>query len=821
MAQLGTEIRQGARRLFRTPTFTLATVLTLAVTIGATASIFAIVHRVLLNPLRYPGSGRLVVLDHAALGLNIPSGIGMSVGLYYQDLSRAHTLEGIALYRTEEDTITGRSEPDRARVVRSTPSLSSVLRVSPAVGRWFTEQEGQPGGRHVAVISHGLWVRRYGGSQAVLGESININGVPAEVVGIMPQFFDFPDSRVDIWIPEQISPAMGFGFFEYQGVARLREGITLAAVRNDLDNVIAVLPQAYPDYSTGIGYNLKLAARPGTLKEARVGNVATSLWMLLASAGLVLLLACGNVANLFLVRSDARQQDVAIRRALGANGSEIAKYFLSETALLAFTGGVLGLVLAWFALGMVRALTTVNLPRLDELSLDFTTILVTLGAVVLMAFAFGTAPLLRLPAPANSLQESGRSNMISRRRYLGRQFLMGTQVALAFVLLAASGLMIRSFEKLQKIDPGFDPKSTITFRIALQGSKYIDRHTLAQTHHEILDSLSSLPGFTAVSAISCLPLDGKCYGNPMFAEKHPRPANSLPPPVEFRAVAANFTEAMGMRLLRGRTLSPDEIERGEPKVVVNQALADVYFPNENPIGQRVASSSRDLIWLEIVGVVANTPVTAMAEPVRSPILYMPLSIAGGPDIPKFNFVGPDITVMTYMVRTSTLQATIMQLVRSVVDKVDPGLAVAQVRTLQDVVDTASAQTAFTMILISLASAVALMLAAIGIYGVLSYIVVQRTHEIGVRLALGAQPGSVAAMIARQGGVVSLVGILAGLVIALVSGQVLQSLLYGIGPRDPVILIAASSCLLITALLACWVPARRASRVDPIEAIRCN
>jgi predicted permease len=776
---------------------------------------------VLLNPLRYPGSDRLIVLDHAALGLNIPSGIGMSVGLYYQDLNRAHTLEGVALYRTEEDTITGRSVPERVRVVRSTPSLVSVLQVSPEAGRWFTEDEGKLGGLHVAVISHGLWMRRYGGNQGVLGESININGVPAEVVGIMPPLFDFPDSRVDIWVPEQTSPSMGFGFFEDQGVARLRPGVTLAAARNDLNNVISILPQAYPGYSTGIGYNLKLESRPETLKELRVGSVANTLWILLASAGLVLLLACSNVANLFLVRSDARQQDVAVRCALGANGSAIAKYFLSETALLALSGAALGLILASFAIGTVRALATVNLPRLDELSLDFVTILVTLIVALLMGFAFGAAPLLRRTATATWLQESGRSNTASRRRYIGRQILMGLQVALAFVLLATSGLMVRSFQKLQKVDPGFDPKSAVTFRIALQGNKYVNRQTLAQAHREILDGLSSLPGVSAVSATSCLPLDGKCYGNPLFAEGSARPANSLPPAVEFRAVAANFVEAMGMRLLRGRTLSPDEIERSVPKVVVNQALADVYFPNENPVGRRVASSSRDLIWLEIAGVVANTPVTAVAESKRSPILYMPMSIAGGPDIPKFNFVGPDITVMTYIMRSSTPQTTLMQSVRSMVDKVDPGLAVAQVRTLEEIMEAASAQTAFTMILVSLASAIALMLAAIGIYGVLSYIVVQRTREIGVRLALGAQPGSVATMIARQGGVVSLVGIVAGLVVALVSGQLLQSLLYGIGPRDPVILMVASGCLLFTALLACWLPARRAAHVDPIEAIRCS
>ena len=349
MQAMRKEFQYAARRLARTPSFTLPAVLTLALAIGANTSIFAVVQRVVLNPLPYPDSDRVVVLDHSARGLNMTSGIGMTEGLYYHYRDRTRSLEHMALFNVSEATLADRGEPDRIRIATVTPSLGSVLKVSPALGRWFTEAEGERGAAKVAVLSHGLWMRRYGGDATIVGRSVSLHGVPTEVVGVMPPAFAFPDTHVHAWTPATIERSAGFGVFTFNGVARVRNGVTLSAVRADLDTAIAALPQAYPEYPKGIGYNLHLAAAPLELKEAIVGGVARNLWILLASVGLVLLIACANVANLFLVRAESQQRDIAIRRALGAGGSGVARFFLSESLLLSATGGAIGFGLAWAA----------------------------------------------------------------------------------------------------------------------------------------------------------------------------------------------------------------------------------------------------------------------------------------------------------------------------------------------------------------------------------------------------------------------------------------------------------------------------------------
>lgn len=823
MDRLGGEIWQAARRLVRTPAFTVATVLTLALAIGANAAIFAVVQRVVLNPLPYADSDRLIALDHGALGLNMPTGIVMAPGLYYQYLDRARTLEGVALYRSEDVTVSGSVAPERIRIARATPSLAAVLRVSPAEGRWFSEEEGAPGGAPVAVLSHGLWMRRFGGNPAIVGQTIRVNGAAAEVIGVMPAAYAFPDPRVDMWTPEPLSRAAGFGFFQSSGVARVREGVAIESVKAELDGIIANLPQVYPNYLTGIGRNLQLMARPVTLKEATVGRVARALWILLASVALVLLVACANVANLFLVRSEARQRDLAIRRALGAGGMGIVRHFLIESTLLSIAGGLAGLAIAQGAVQLLAAYGPRDLPRLAELRLDVVALGFTLLLTLLVALVFGAMPLMRRATLAGTLHELGRGNTTSRSRHHARRLLMGGQIALALVLLASSALMVRSFQALRAMDPGFNAESTLTFRLGLQGPKYPDRRTIVQTHSAILDRIAALPGVAGASASTCLPLaeEGLCYGNALFVDGRPMPRGALPPSVAFRGVAGGYLETMGIRLLRGRAIDRGDVERGEPVVVVSDALVKLYFPDQDPIGQRIASSSRTRVWLTIVGVAANTPVTALAEAKPTPILYMPMSIAGGPDIPVPLMAGPDVTVVSYVVRTSSAPEGLVSAVRGAVSGADAELAIAQVRTLQEVLDRASAQMAFTMALLTIAAALALTLSIIGIYGVISYIVSQRTGEIGVRLALGAEPRDVARMVLRQGALVAIAGIIVGLGAALASSQMLESQLYGVSAREPLVLAATSVTLLAVALLGCWLPARRAARVSPVEALRTS
>jgi putative ABC transport system permease protein len=825
MDALRQELRQAVRRLVRSPAFTLASVLTLALAIAANASIFTVVQRVVLNPLSYPDSDRLIELSHGAVRLNLPTGLGVTRGLYYQYADRSQTLAGIALYNTDDMTLTGDGEPIRIRIARTSPSLASVLRVSPLLGRWFTDAEGKPGGGSVAVLSYGLWLRRYGGDRGIVGHSLVLAGVSRDVVGVMPASFAFPDPGIDAWLAEPIDRAMGFGIWTYNAVGRLRDGATLSQARADLNGLIADVPHAFADdrFASANTSEIQLFATPRTLKEATIGNVARGLWILLASVGLVLLIACANVANLLLVRSEARQREVAVRRALGASGAVIGRYFLAESIVLAAVGGGLGLGLAASAVRLLVATGPPNLPRLAEIHIDGVVIAFTAALIVMAAIACGLIPWWHGAATAAPLHDSGRSNTASRGRNRARQLLMGAQIALALVLLIASGLLIRSFQKLRAVDPGFDASSALTFSIGLPDREYNSVARAVSAHHAIGDRLRVLPGVTAVSASTCLPLAGGCFGNTVRVQGRAYPAGTIPPVAMFRAVAGGYFETMGMRVLRGRGIDRGDVERREPIVVVDEAFANRVFPNQNPIGEHVASNrppaDRGLDWLTIVGIVSKTPIRALAETDPLPQLFMPMSIAGGPGIPMTVLVGPNVSVMSYVVRTASSPAALLPAVRRAIDGVDSSLALARVSTLQETLNRASAQTAFTMALLAIAAGVALALGLVGVYGVMSYIVSLRTVEIGVRLALGAAPHGIATMIVKQGAVVALAGMTAGLGLTVAGSRVIESLLYGISPRDPVVFATTTLVLAGAALAACWLPARRAASLSPIEALR--
>jgi predicted permease len=812
------DIRQAARRLVRTPVFTLAGVLTLALALGANASIFTVVYRVVMNPLPYSASDRLMSLEYGVPKRNISGITSMAWQLYYQLADRARTLEGVAVYSTAAVTLTGGGTPERLQVARSTPSLASVLRVSPARGRWFTDAEGVSGATPVAVLSHGLWMRRFGGDPGIIGRPINLDGQLTDVVGIMPASFNFPDSRTDLWTAAQSTRANASFLFTLTGIARLRDGVTIEGARAEITALIEDLSKVVPNQTGMISTAIPL-------QDAIVGRIASGLWILLGAASLVLLIACANVANLLLVRSESRQREVAVRRALGAGNGAIARYFFTECALLCALGAGMGLALAWGGVQLLVAFGPSTLPRLHEIRLDGVVIVFALALSLVAATVFGAIPLLRLAPLARSLHENGRGQTTTRTSHLARQLLLGVQVALAMVLLTASGLMVRSFQNLRDVDPGFDPTSTLTFSIGLPHSTYSTRETAVAVHQAILDRLSAIPGVTGASTSTCLPLAGPCHGN-MLVVAGELPDTSRPGPwAWWRAVSGSHAEVMGMRLLRGRTIDRGDVERREPAVVVNTAFADAFFPGQDAVGRRVRSSTPPNSalptppWLEIIGIVSNTPTNALAEPAPMPQLYMPMSIAGGPDIPRESLIGPDVTTVNYVVRAATPPSSLVAAVRAEIDGVDANLAIAQVRTLQDIVDRASDQMSFTMVLLTVAAAAALLLGTIGIYGVVSYIVAQRTGEIGVRLAMGAEPGSVTRMILRQGGTVTLVGALVGLIAALAGSRLIQSLLFGVSARDPVIFAGTTLFLLGVALMACWLPARRAARLSPLEALR--
>jgi putative ABC transport system permease protein len=822
------EVRFAARRLVRAPAFSVTAVSTLALAIGANVCIFVLVQRVLINSLGYPDAGRLIALDFGWPSRNIPSGLNtIPARLYFQYADRTHTLVAVAAYRTEDLTLSGPGTPERIRVARTTPSLTAVLRVAPALGRFLTTEEGEPGAPPVIVLSHGLWTRRYGADPAILGRPVVLNGVPTTIAGVMPSSFAYPDSRVDAWLavplsrsgepaPLDPSPTTQADAYSFAAVARLRDGIALDDARVEMTR----LSVALEDIAPGNGYK-DLTSTALTLQDATVGRVAKALWLLMGSAGVVLLVACANVANLFLVRCEARQREIAVRRALGAGAGGIARYFLAESILLTGTGGAVGLAVAWCGVAGLVAARPANLPRIDEVYLDGAGVAFTCALSILAALIFGCVPLLRLASTTVTPSNGGRSTTTSRTGLRTRHVLMAGQVALALVLLVASGLLFRSFHRLRARDPGFNAASALTFQVGLPRSDYPNRRVVVAAHLALLDRLASVPGVTAVSATTCVPLSGRgfCSAAPIYVDGETVAPGANRPLGAARPVAAAFVETMGMRLIRGRGINRQDVERNEAVAVVNEAFVHAALGPADPIGQRVRLGQRQQaganvpVWLTVVGVVANTPTVALAEPMPVPKMYFPMFSAYD--------VWPVVDVMTYVVRTGPSPSVMTQSLRSAVRAVDPNLPLAQVRTLQDILDQASAQMTFTMVLMAIAAVAALALGLVGIYGATAYVVSQRTGEIGVRLALGARPGSVAALIVRQGGFVTLAGVVVGLAAALAGSRLLESLLYGVTARDPEVFAATAALLVAVALLACWLPARRAARMSPLAAIRAE
>lgn len=824
MDALGQELRQASRRLLRTPGFSATTVLTLALAIGANAAIFAVVERVVLNPLPYPASDRLIDLDHGSVALKVQSGLGNTSGIYFIYKNRASSIESAALYSFAARTLTGVGEAQRLRAVATTPSLTTVLRVPPAHGRWFSDAEGSPGGPAVAVLSDGLWTRRFGRDPAIVGRSVQLDGRAVEIIGVMPAHFAFPDPTAELWMPSQISVDQGFGLFGQAGVARLRDGISLETARAEMQGLLAGIADAYPNDPRARGnVNTKLTATARLLKDATLGSIRRTLWILLAAVSTVLLVAFANVANLFLVRAEVRQREVAIRRAVGATRVGLARHFLTESSLLAIAGGSLGLLIAWGALRLLVQAGPSTLPRLHEIELDPYAIAYAIAISLMAAVTFGSIPVCR-GVSSTALHESGRGNTLTRHRHHVRHLLLGGQVAMALILLVASGLMFRSFQNLRAIDLGFNKDSTLVFSLSLMPVKYPTLDSMVAAHQRVIDRLSELPEVASVSATTCLPFSMGCNGNTILIEGETYPRGTLPPSSLIRAVGGNFFETMGMRVLRGRGITRSDVDRKEPIAVISQTFAERAFKDRDPIGRRIASNqppspdgTQQLEWLTVVGVVGDTPMQRdLPEPVPSPMLFLPMSLAA-----TGSRIGPSAALMNYVVRTSAPPLSIATRVRESLRSIDKDFATAQVNTLEGMVDRASSRMTFTMLLLALAASISLILGVIGIYGVTSYIVSQRTSEIGVRLALGAEPRGIASQIVRQAGFVTLIGIAVGLLTALAAGRVIASILFGVSPRDPAILATTAVALFSIALLASWIPARRAAQLNPTIALRAE
>ncbi len=824
MDTLTQEFRQAARRLWRSPAFSAATVLTLALAIGANVAIFAVVERVVINPLPYPESDRLIELDHGSVTLRIANGIGNTPGIYFIYKSRAKSLESAALYQFAARTLNDAGDPQRLRAVSATPSLATVLRVPPSEGRWFTEDEGLPGGRAVTVLSDGLWTRRFGRDPSIIGRALLLDGTQVEVIGVMPPGFAFPDPTAELWVPMQISAEQGFGLFGQAGVARLRAGVSLETARAEMQGLLAGIGDAYPDDPRARGnVSTRLTSTGRMLKEAVVGSITRTLWIVLAAVATVLIVAFANVANLFLVRAEVRQREVAIRRALGAARFGLAQYFLTESVLLAGVGGLIGSVIAGTALRLLVQSGPAMLPRLHEIRLDAFSIGYAIAISIVAAMLFGSIPLWRR-GPMAALHESGRGNTLTRQRHYVRHLLLGGQVAMALVLLTASALMVRSFQNLRAIDLGFNADSTLAFSLSLSPVKYPTLESMVTAHQQVIDRVAAISGVASVSATTCLPFSMGCNGNTILIEGETYPPGTLPPSSLMRATAAHYFETMGMRILRGRGITRDDVDRHEPIAVISQAFARRAFKDQDPIGRRIASNqpperdgTRHLDWLTIVGIVSDTPMQRdLPEPAANPMVFMPMSVAA-----TGARIGPNAALMNYVVRTSIPPLAIVPGVREALQSVDRDFPMAQVTTLDAMVARASSRMSFTMVLLVIAALSAVTLGIIGIYGVTAYIVGQRTSEIGVRLALGAEPSGITSQIVKQGGMVTLAGIGIGLIAALAASRLIASVLYGVSPRDPFVFAVTAVTLMAVALLASWIPARRAARLNPTIALRAD
>jgi predicted permease len=808
--------KQMLRRLVREPGFSAITVLTLALALAAVVTLFTLVDAVLLRQLPYPGSAHLVEVSHAAPGLKLDK-LDTSARLYLHYLEHSKTLAGIALWSSADFTLTGDQDPVRMPGAAVTPSAFRILRVEPELGRAFSEEEGRPGGTSVVILSHDLWQNRYGGAADILGRTLQVNGTPRQVVGVMPAGFGFPSPTTELWVPRVIDPSKArLGYFNDHAIARIRSQVPLEAAQTELVELTRDLVGAFPDEE---------AAKPlqnggfrpvvKTLLETAVGKVRPVLWTLLAAAGLILAIACANVANLFLVRFEERSGELAVRGALGASrGRLVGGLFAEGLALAALAGGV-ALVLAWGTLRLVVRFGAGTVPRLHEVGLDAGAVLFTLAAALLAALLACLLPALRASRIdlADVARDGGRASAGLERHRL-RYALVAAQVALGIVLLVACGLVVRSLLALQKVDPGFRTSGAATFEVFLPAATYPDAPARVRFVEKTLEGLAALPGAGAVGVASYLPLSDAQSGSAFVVEELPLGPGEVPPVVMETNASAGYFAAMGIPLLEGRTFEPDDYRNRLGHIVISQSVARRYWPKGSALGKRMTSWSPKAErqgWYTVVGVVGDVRLKGLdQEPVD--LVYEPLlGLADGRKDLRAS--------LSFVVASSQPAASLAPSLRTVVHGVDSNLPITQVRTVDSLVRDSWARMAFTVTVLLLASLMALVVAAVGLYGVVSYLVTRRTRELGIRMALGADGGRIRRLVLGQGLLVAGLGILAGVLLALASTRLLASLLFQVGSRDPLTFVLAALVLLLVAAVASYLPAARAARTAPAEALR--
>jgi predicted permease len=809
LERFGQDVRYGIRQLRRAPGFAAVAIVTLALGIGANTAILSVVNAILLRPLPYDNPDRLVVVLHEGRRPVSPANL-----LDWRARSRSFQSMGAA--SSWSASFTGAEGPEKVPALRMTPEILPMMGVQPRLGRFFLPAEAAPGRDRVVLLADGLWRRRFGADAGIVGKSIPVNGEPYEVVGVMPPGFVFAPfwaTESEIWAPLDVQTRADNRDSQFLRVfARLRDGASLEAARQEIGAVTASLEREFP------GTNRDVRVLP--LQERVVGDVRPALLVLLGAVGLVLLIACANVANMLLARSSARRREIALRAAIGASRGRTIRQLLTETLVLASAGGGAGLALGAWGLKALVALAPPGIPRLSDVSLDLRVLLVSFGAALATGIAFGLAPALQ--ASRIGLQDAlkdGGSAAAGREGGRLRRAFVAAEVALALVLLIGAGLMARSFVALRNIDPGFDPHGVVTLEVSVVGTAQAAPGRRPVLYGNILERFAAIPGVRAAGAINHLPIGGDIWGRPYAIEGRPpsRPGES--PSGTYRAVMPGYFEAMRIPILRGRGIAAADGPDAPGVVVINDYMARHRWPGEDPIGRRIALAGGDpnrKAWATVVGVVKNA---VRGEWSAEPDDEFYLSFRQARML--LENTDPAFAYITFVARTDGDPAALVPALRSAVWAIDPTLPISAVRTMDSVVESANGGARFQTLLLAVFAAAAALLAAVGIYGVMSYAVSRQSREIGVRMALGARPADVLGQVVRQGMAVAVGGAAAGLAAAFLLTRLMSSLLYGVQPSDPVTYAGVAALLLAIALCASYLPARRAAHIDPIKALRAE
>jgi predicted permease len=825
MAMFIDQLRQVLRRLGRAPMFTAITLLTLAIGVGANTVIFSVIEGVLLKPLPYPDAERLIGVWYTAPGIGIKD-LNMCPSIYFIDREQNTSFQDIGAYDGDAFSVTGTGEPEHVRGLDVTDGTLPLLGVTPALGRLFRRQDDTASAPQTVLLSYSYWQQKFGGASSVIGRSITMDGTARQIIGVLPrgfQFLHYPDAALIVPFQWDRSKTK-LGNFSHEALARLKPGVTMEQASADMARLLPITMRSFPapdGFSPEIFQKAQISPSLRPLKQDVVGDIGKVLWVLMGSIAMVLLVACANVANLLLVRVEGRRQELAIRSALGAPWKRTAGELLFESLFLGIAGSLVGLGLAYGALRALVAAAPTGLPRINEIGIDIPVLLFTLGLALFTSVLIGAIPIFKYAgAKATSgLREGGRALSQSRERHRARKILVVVQVALALVLLICSGLMIRTFQALMRVDPGFaNPESLETFRFYIPETQIPDAQPERVVHMEqdILNKVAAIPGVSAVSFSSEIPLDGNRSSDLLYAQDHFTREGEIPPIRRFKFISPGFFSTLGTHMVAGRDITWTDTYQKLPVAIISEKFAKEYWHDANgALGKKIRVASTD-DWREIVGVVQDIYDDGVDQPSTNAV-YWPVW--------RDNFEGQKMDLhrgLAFLIRSPRAGSqAFMKEVQQQVWQINPNVPLADATTVGELYTKSMARTSFTLVLLCVAGGMALLLGIVGIYGVIAYTVSQRTREIGIRMALGAQRGELTGLFVRQGVWLAAIGAACGLVVAFVTMRLMSSILFNVSPVDPVTYIAITLGVMATAYVACYLPSRRAATVNPVNALRAE